>query len=141
MALPKPNGSGSLNKYDIALFSIHLAEPRPHQSERRKRFRPTRLTGRFSVRGNTSGLTTFTPGRQADAHSMILKEDEDGWYWKWTSLSGDPGDSLCVFRLAGRAADDDTRARRRSQIRHRPPGGCRTYFYFTNTSTTASCDA
>jgi hypothetical protein len=29
MAIPKPNGSGLFGKYDIALFSNHLAELRP----------------------------------------------------------------------------------------------------------------
>jgi hypothetical protein len=33
MAIPKPNGSGLFVKYDIALFSNHLAElgPEPKQ--------------------------------------------------------------------------------------------------------------
>jgi hypothetical protein len=33
MAFPKPNSSGLLVKYDIALFSNHLAEPGPEPKQ------------------------------------------------------------------------------------------------------------
>jgi hypothetical protein len=40
MAIPKPNGSGLFVKYDIALFSNHLAESKP-QPWRRQEMIPT----------------------------------------------------------------------------------------------------
>ncbi|MGA2684211.1 MAG: hypothetical protein ABSF51_04075 [Verrucomicrobiota bacterium] len=64
MAIPKPNGSGLFGKYDIALFSNHLAELRPQRGRAREKI-PERARKQKNKKTEKSGQQSMSIPKSA----------------------------------------------------------------------------